>query len=90
MDKLASYTGTVPWSYLLPHHSTGNLYFVDPSLNLTNVGVAISANEVDKVKAWLESGDLVKIEAIHAAQWQNGEMEFEALVVTPFVLCRPL
>jgi hypothetical protein len=89
MDKLANYTGNVPWSYLRPHQTNDNLYFVDPSLKLEVVGAAISQNQTDQVKAWLKSGDLVKIEEIHAAHWTDPEMEFEALVVSPFVLCRP-
>ncbi len=90
LDKLANYTGTVPWSYLAPHQTTGSLYFVDPALKLEMVGVAISGNHAEQVQAWLKSGDLVKIEAIHAAQWTDLAKEFEALVVSPFVLCRPV
>ena len=88
-QKLANYTGVVPWSYLAPHAAKGSLYFVDPALALEDAGAAISENRTEAVAAWLKSGDLVKIEALHAAQWENGETEFEALVVTPFVLCRP-
>lgn len=89
-EKLANYTGQVPWSYLSPHAHKGSLYFVDPALALADVGAAFSENRAEQVAAWLKSGDLVKIEALHAAQWEKGETEFEALVVTPFVLCRPV
>jgi hypothetical protein len=88
-EKLSNYTGVVPWSYLAPHAAKGALYFVDPALTLEEVGTAFSENHAEQVAVWLKSGDLVKIEALHAAQWENGEAEFEALVVTPFVLCRP-
>ncbi len=89
-EKLANYTGEVPWSYLAPHAAKGSLYFVDPARNLAEVGAAFSWNRAEQVAGWLQAGDLVKIEALHAAQWEDGETEFEALVVTPFVLCRPL
>lgn len=89
-DKLEKYTGTVGWSYLAPHFKSGVLYFVDPSLGLADVGRAFSGNEKEKVEAWLKSGDLVKISALHAEQWEKGETEFEALVVSPFVLFRPV
>jgi hypothetical protein len=89
-EKLAAYTGQVPWSYLAPHALTGSLYFVDPALKLEDVGAAISANQADCVQGWLKNGDLIQIEALHAAQWENGDTEFEALVVSPFVLCRPV
>jgi hypothetical protein len=89
-DKLEKYTGTVVWSYLAPHYLSGVLYYVDRSLALADVGRAFTGNEKEKVEAWLKSGDLVKISELHAAQWQKGGGEFEALVVSPFVLCRPV
>lgn len=88
-EKLANDIGGVPWSYLAPHALSGNLFFVDPILTLEDVGFAISKNDLDRVQHWLKAGDLVKIEALHAAQWEDGKVEFEALVVLPFVLCRP-
>jgi hypothetical protein len=88
--KLANDIGEVPWSYLAPHAETGSLFFVDPTLALEDVGVAISTNETDRVQHWLKTGDLVKIKPIHATQWEDGKTEFDALVVLPFVLCRPV
>jgi len=89
-EKLAGYTGVVSWSYLRPHCENGVLFFVDPELALTEVGAAFAHNQSEKVEAWLKSGDLVKMGEIHAAQWEKDAPEFEALVVSPFVLCRPV
>ena len=82
--------GEVGWSYLAPHFKNGSLYFVDPELALEEVGLAFTENRKDEVEAWLKAGDIVKIEALHAAQWEGDDkVLFEALVVSPFVLCRP-
>ena len=90
-EKLAQAKGEVGWSYLAPHYRNASLYFVDPGLALETVGLAFANNDTPKVDAWLKSGDLVKIEALHAAQWEGDEeVRFEALVVSPFVLCRPV
>lgn len=89
-EKLEKFTGVVGWSYLRPHFQSGVLYFVDPALPLKRVGAAISGDQKDQVEAWLKSGDLLKIGDLHARQWEDGETRFEALVVSPFVLCRPL
>ena len=89
-EKLSKYTGTVPWSYLEPHYQSGCLYFVDPGIKLEVVGTAFSENDTGKVEQWLKSGDLVKIESLHAKHWQETTPDFEALVVSPFVLCRPI
>lgn len=89
-EKLESYTGTVGWGYLRAHWRNGVLLFVDASLALAEVGAAIAGNDVARVEGWLRAGDLVKIGDLHAAQWEESAVEFEALVVSPFVLCRPL
>lgn len=89
-QKLSQSKGVVGWGYLAPHYRSGSLYFVDPGLELESVGLAFSLNEKDRVEAWLKSGDLVQIGDLHAAQWEGDEeIRFEALVVSPFVLCRP-
>jgi hypothetical protein len=88
-ERLAAQIGTVPWRYLLPHCRNGVLLYVDPALPLAEVGAAIARNESPRVEAWLRSGDLVKLGELHAGQWENDAPEFEALVVSPFVLCRP-
>lgn len=88
-QKLANYTGEVVWSYLKPHYENGVLFFVDPELMLEVVGAAFSHNDSKQVEAWLKSGELVKITKLHTAQWEDSTTEFEALVVSPFVLCRP-
>lgn len=90
-DKLDNYTGTVDWTYLRPHFQRDALYFVDPALKLSEVGAAFANNEKSRVEEWLKSGDLVKISDLHAQQWEAApDTRFEALVVSPFVLCRPL
>ena len=89
-DKLEKFAGQVDWEYLRPHYQSGALFFVDPQLSLTEVGTAFTENKTAQVETWLKSGDLVKIEELHAKQWENTATSFEALVVSPFVLCRPV
>ena len=89
-EKLQKYTGEVDWSYLRPHYENEALYFVDPELGLAEAGLAFTQDEKEKVARWLKAGDLVQIGALHAAQWEDSPTKFEALVVSPFVLCRPL
>ncbi len=88
-EKLSRFTGVVPWTYLRPHFQSGVLYYVDASLKLAEVGEHFVKNGVEDVEALLRSGDLVKIGELHAEQWEKSDVQFEALVVSPFVLCRP-
>lgn len=89
-EKLTKFCGEVGWDYLKGPFKNGTLFFVDPELTLEAVGMAVTNDEKDKVDGWLKSGDLVKIEALHVQQWEGTEQQFEALVVSPFVLCRPI
>lgn len=87
-EKIAKYTGEVPWSYLLPHCLKGNLLWVDPSLELAEVARALVRDDSLAVATWLGCGDLVRVGELHAAQWAESRERFQAVVVTPFVLFR--
>lgn len=89
-EKLTKFQGEVDWAYLKPHFERGCLFFVDPSQEMTEVGEAMARDDKEAVQGWLKAGDLIKIEAIHAFQWEEGKALFEAVVISPFVLCRPL
>lgn len=89
-EKLAKFKGEVDWTYLKPHFERDCLYFVDPDLEMTEVGEAMAKDDSQAVQGWIKTGELVKIEALHAFQWEDGKTDFEALVISPFVLCRPL
>lgn len=88
-EKLAKYSGEVAWEGLREHFRNGVLFYVDGGLQLEEVGAALAGDERERVEEWLKRADLVKIEEIHARQWEGKEVIFEAVVVSPFVLCRP-
>ena len=89
-EKLEKFTGRVTWDFLRPHYRSGVLYFVDPSLPLVDVGATFAENDTQQVEKWLKLACLVKIEELHANQWEDTDTQFESLVVSPFVLCRPV
>ncbi len=91
LDDFKLSTAVISWDYLRPHFERGALIFVDPGIPLETVAAAISADAHAQVKDWLNQGDLVKIQELHAAQWRDSVGDcFEALVVSPFVLFRPV
>lgn len=88
-EKLDKYTGVVDWEYLKPHYKSGALIYVDPQLEITEVGKALADDEKGKIEAWLKSGDLVKPTEPHEKWWEENPEQFTALVVSPFVLMQP-
>lgn len=89
-EKLEKYTGEIAWSYLEAHFKSGALLFVDPALELTEVGIALTTDEVEKVDDWKKAGDLVTPSQPHADFWAESNQHFKALVVSPFVLAQPV
>ena len=45
LEKLAKYTGDVPWTYIKPHYNNGALLYVDPALDITAVGKALAEDD---------------------------------------------
>jgi len=89
-DKLEKYTGEVEWEYLKKPYETGSVLYVDPSLDLTEVGRAFSEDDTESVKTWRSKGDIIQPGPPHAEYWESEQARFLALVVTPFVLIQPL
>lgn len=88
-EKLEKYTGEVDWEYVKPHFEAGVLLYVDPGLELGDVGKAFAADHTDQVDGWLKTGDLTKPSEPHAVYWEQSQARFTALVVSPFVLVQP-
>ncbi|BDS08333.1 hypothetical protein NT6N_33730 [Oceaniferula spumae] len=89
-EKLEKWMGVVDWKYLKPHYASGALLYVDPCLEITEVGKALTEDDKKKIQTWLKSGDLVKPSAPHEQWWEQNPEKFTALVVTPFVLMQPV
>ena len=90
LEKLEKYSGNVNWSYLQPHFESGVLLYVDPSLALTQVGLALAQDDETQVQAWISAGDLVQPCQLHATHWQESKEQFNAMIVRPFVLAQPI
>lgn len=90
VEKMEKYLGEVSWTYLKPHFEAGALLYVDPSLELAEVGRALVEDEVEKVNAWRKEGDILSPSQPHADYWEESEARFLAAVVMPFVLIQPL
>lgn len=89
-DKLEKYTGEVEWQYLKKPYQIGAVLYVDPCLNLAEVGRAFAEDDSESVLAWKSSGDIIQPGPPHAQYWESEQAKFVALVVTPFVLIQPV
>lgn len=89
-EKLEKYSGDVDWSYLRPHFEAGNMIYVDPCLDLQEVGLIFAKDDQEQVQQWLKAGDLVQPCDLHAEHWAKENTQFQAMIVRPFVLAQPI
>jgi len=89
-EKLDKYTGEVEWEYLKKPFENGVVFYVDPALDLAEVGRAFTEDNTESVKAWKSKGDIIQPGPPHAEYWESEKARFLALVVTPFVLIQPV
>lgn len=84
--KLLGETATIRWEELQPFFAKGSLLWVDASLDLVAVAEAVAGDDQSKVATWLTSGQLERISAEHAEDWQRRDPYLWAVVVAPWVL----
>ena len=81
--KLLGETATIRWEELQPFFAKGSLLWVDASLDLVAVAEAVAGDDQSKVATWLTSGQLERISAEHAEDWQRRDPYLWAVVVAP-------
>ena len=84
--KLLGETAIITWQELQPFFAKGNLLWIDASLDLVEVAEAVAEDDRPKVTAWLASGQVERISAEHAEDWQRRDPHLWAVVVAPWVL----
>lgn len=75
--------------WLQPHLDREVVIWVDHSLDLVDVGMAIAQDNANMVRRWIEEQFLVKPDAERIEQWNPAD-RFRALIVQPYVLIQDL
>lgn len=89
-QKLESEVLHAPWASLLPHAKRHAFFLVGDAVSLVDVALAVARDDQAAVKGWMEDQTLRRPSADELADWERMPMPFEAIIVQPFVLGRPL
>jgi hypothetical protein len=77
------------WEWLEEHANEGRLLIVAANLELVEVGLALAEDDISIVKQWLDDGWLYRPTESQINHWhQHKSLEFESLIIQPFVLSR--
>lgn len=84
--KLLGETARISWQELQPFFARGQLMTVATTLDLVEVAQAVAEDQGAKVAAWLQSGQLAKVDEARAQDYLQRDPQLWAVVVAPWVL----
>jgi len=84
--KLLGETSTIEWQVLQPFFAKGDLLWVDPALDLIEAAMAVTQDEAEKIRAWMDSGLFGKMTTEQALDVLEHAPQLWAVVVSPWVL----
>jgi hypothetical protein len=86
--KLLGETAPISWQELQPFFARGALLLVEGSQDLIAVAEAVAQNDQGRVAAWLEAGQLRRVDDDCAADLLQRDPQLWAVVVAPWVLAQ--
>lgn len=84
--KLNQETARISWSDLQRFFANGSALAVHSDLDLLEVGVAMTQDQAEQIKSWLETGQLAPVSDQQALDWHEQNPPLWALVIKPWVL----
>jgi len=84
--KIVAETAKAPWKELERFYAQGILILVDDTLDLVEVGYAISTDDTTQIKQWMEAGLLAKSFDSQAIAWEKENTAVWTVVIRPWVL----
>jgi hypothetical protein len=76
-----------PWEHVLNKLRSWGDIALDM---LPNLAVAVAADDQAAVKRWVDDGSLRRTTPDETKGWDADPVAFHAIIVQPFVLCRPI
>ncbi len=91
-QELANMVGPAQWHWLKPHIARDAVVFVDPGLDILEVGVALTNDNVQAVQRWIGEQLLTKPTAAQLQEWgaTGPAQALQSLIVQPYVLVQVL
>ena len=91
-QELASMVGPTRWNWLKPHIARDAVVFVDPQLDLVDVGIALTNDNVQSVQRWIGEQLITKPTKEQLQTWgaTGPSNQLQSLIVQPYVLVQEI
>ena len=86
LTRLNHETAKIGWHELQTHYAAGNLLCVAADGDLIKVAVALTEDNSQQIKQWLEDHRVSTVTDQQALAWHESNSILWALVIPPFVL----
>jgi len=89
-SKVNRETAKIAWKELQVHFASGNTVFVDGSLDLVEVAVAMSEDSKSILEEMMAQGKVGHVTDTQAEAWLKQDALLWAVVIRPWVLVQPI
>ncbi len=91
-QALANMVGPTQWNWLKPHIARDAVVFVDPQLDLVDVGIALTNDNVQSVQRWIGEQLITKPTEAQLKLWgaTGPSHQLQSLIVQPYVLVQEI
>lgn len=91
-QDLANMVGPTQWDWLKPHIARDAVVFVDPQLDLVEVGMALTNDNVQSVQRWIGEQLITKPTHEQLQTWgvTGPTNQLQSLIVQPYVLVQEI
>ena len=91
-QELTEMVGPIQWNWLKPHIARDAVVFVDPQLDLVDVGVALTNDNVQSVQRWIGEQLIMKPTKEQLEDWgvSGPSNQLRSLIVQPYVLVQEI
>ncbi|MEA5462676.1 DUF2288 domain-containing protein [Leptothoe sp. PORK10 BA2] len=91
-QELANMVGPTQWDWLKPHIARDVVVLVDPQLDLIEVGIALTHDNVQLVQRWIGEQLMTKPTKEQLQTWGvvGPSSQLQSLIVQPYVLVQEI
>ncbi len=90
MARLNSETSKMAWSEMQTFFASGNVVFVDASLDLIDIASEFSLDNKPAFEVWIKESKVGAVTDEQAKEWLENDVTVWAVVVAPWVLVQPV
>ena len=84
--KILCETARIPWRELQRFFAAGKVFWVAPELDLVDIATALQQDDLQRVQALTENGQLAPASDEQAKAWIGDDAVLWAVVIKPWVL----